>query len=76
MSDNSSHQQLPVEGAPVFICICNGLRDRDVVDAARQCRSRCPRQAYEALGCEPQCGHCLDEAEALISADQAEMADA
>jgi bacterioferritin-associated ferredoxin len=65
-----------VEGASVFICICNGLRDRDVVDAARQCRSRCPRQAYEALGCEPQCGHCLDEAEALIAADQTELADA
>jgi bacterioferritin-associated ferredoxin len=60
----------------LFICVCNGLRDRDVVDAARQCRSRCARDAYEALGCEPQCGQCLDEAEALIAADEAQLVSA
>ena len=57
----------------MFICVCNGLRDRDVVSAARDCRSRCPRTAYAALGCEPKCGQCLAEAEALIKADQPEL---
>ncbi len=60
----------------MFICVCNGLRDKDVVNAARECRSRCPRAAYEALGCEPQCGQCLTEAEALIEADQLQLVDA
>jgi len=60
----------------LFICVCNGLRDKDVIKAARACQSRCPRQAYENLGCEPQCGQCLPEAEALIEADQSVLVDA
>ncbi len=56
----------------LIVCVCNGLRDRDVLAAARSERSICPRRAYARLGAEPQCGQCLDHAEELIVHDQAD----
>ncbi len=56
----------------MIVCVCNGLRDRDVLATARACRTLCPTRAYAELGAEPQCGQCLDHAAELILADQAE----
>jgi bacterioferritin-associated ferredoxin len=56
----------------LILCVCNALRESDVVAAARDCRTRCPRRAYAALGAEPQCGQCLEHAEALLIAAEAE----
>jgi len=56
----------------LILCVCNALRESDVLAAARDQRSLCPRRAYAALGAEPQCGQCLDHAAERIEADQAD----
>ncbi len=49
----------------MLICICNAYRDSDITGLARS-GVRCARQAYSILGSDPQCGRCLEEAQALI----------
>lgn len=54
----------------MYICVCNAIRECELREAAR----RCPGDAdavYEALGCRPQCGQCLDEAAELLIAERA-----
>ena len=50
----------------MFICICNGHRHSDISAAASR-GHRSVREVYAALGGEPQCGQCLDMAEAVIA---------
>lgn len=53
----------------MYICVCNAIRECELREAAR----RCPGDAdavYEALGCRPQCGQCLDEAAELLIAER------
>ena len=41
----------------MYICLCNGLTDRDV---RANCESGCSvSMVYQALGCQPQCGKCV-----------------
>jgi bacterioferritin-associated ferredoxin len=41
----------------MYICLCNGLTDRDV---RASCEGSCSvSMVYRALGCEPQCGKCV-----------------
>jgi len=57
----------------MYICVCNAIRDSELREAAR----RCPGDAdavYEALGCRPQCGQCLDEAAELLIEERAKVA--
>jgi bacterioferritin-associated ferredoxin len=49
----------------MIICSCNVIREDEIRDAARK-GSRTPEDAYRSLGCEPQCGCCLDYAQELI----------
>ena len=49
----------------MFICICNAYRDSDITGLARS-GVRCAHQAYSMLGSGPQCGQCLEQAQALI----------
>lgn len=49
----------------MYVCICNGYRDRDIAQAARHGHRDAPA-AYEALGCGPQCGQCLTYAQAIL----------
>ena len=58
----------------MFVCLCNGYTDRDILDAARECTTL--DEIYERLGGEPQCGGCLDYAESLIGKAEADEADA
>lgn len=54
----------------MYICVCNAIRECKLREAAR----RCPGDAdavYEALGCRPQCGQCLDEAAELLIEERA-----
>jgi bacterioferritin-associated ferredoxin len=62
-SDVARHSQLcyilrtKAAGAPMYICLCNGLTDRDV---RANCESgRSVAMVYRSLGCEPQCGKCV-----------------
>lgn len=56
----------------MYVCICNAIRESDLRQAAR----RCPGDAeacYASLGKRPNCGTCLDEAEAILF-EEREMA--
>jgi bacterioferritin-associated ferredoxin len=49
----------------MIVCVCNALTEDEVREAAHS-GSRCPIDAYARLGCEPQCGCCLDYAQEII----------
>jgi bacterioferritin-associated ferredoxin len=49
----------------MYVCICNGIRESELRCAAR----RCPGDAdavYAALGKQPQCAQCLDDAAEIL----------
>lgn len=51
----------------MIVCLCNALRESQVRDLGRA-GVRCEREAYQRLGCRPQCGQCLRFArEVLVS---------
>jgi len=41
----------------MYICLCNGLTDRDIRRAADV--SPTVAQVYDVLDCAPQCGKCV-----------------
>lgn len=54
----------------MIVCVCNALTEDEVRCAARN-GSACPRSAYRALGCEPQCCACLEYAREIIDEERA-----
>ena len=59
----------------MYVCICNGHRDRDIRQAAAS-GLRCARAIYTHLGKPPRCGRCLDLAAKLIDEVHRATADA
>ena len=49
----------------MIVCSCNAVTAREVRDLARA-GARTPEEAYEKLGCEPQCCSCLCYAQDLM----------
>lgn len=49
----------------MYICICNAIRETELRTAA-QCCSGDADAVYNALGCTPQCGQCLDDATEIL----------
>ncbi|MES2119495.1 MAG: (2Fe-2S)-binding protein [Pseudomonadota bacterium] len=49
----------------MIVCVCNRLTEREVREAARA-GAPTPEAAYAKLGCEVQCGCCLDFAQDVI----------
>jgi bacterioferritin-associated ferredoxin len=49
----------------MIVCICNRITEKEVRAAARS-GARTPEGAYAQLGCEVQCGCCLDYAHDVI----------
>jgi bacterioferritin-associated ferredoxin len=49
----------------MYICICNGHKERDIRAAAAS-GLRCPREIYTQLGKPPRCGRCLELAAQVI----------
>jgi bacterioferritin-associated ferredoxin len=49
----------------MIVCVCNRLTEHEVRDAASK-GARTPERAYACLGCEVQCGCCLDYAQDVI----------
>ncbi len=49
----------------MYVCICNGYRDSEISEVARD-GVRCARRAYFQLGGGPRCGQCLEMAQDLI----------
>jgi bacterioferritin-associated ferredoxin len=55
----------------MIVCVCNAIREEEIRGVAR-CGAPCPKSAYAALDCEPQCGMCLPFAQELIDEVHAE----
>jgi bacterioferritin-associated ferredoxin len=53
----------------MIVCVCNALTETEVREAARK-GAHTPEAAYESLGCEPQCGCCLDYAKEIIEEER------
>jgi bacterioferritin-associated ferredoxin len=53
----------------MFICICNAVRDTELREAALTCHGDA-EAVYAALGRIPQCGQCLDDADAVIEEER------
>jgi bacterioferritin-associated ferredoxin len=49
----------------MYVCICNGHRERDIREAAKT-GLRCAREVYRHLGKPPKCGRCLAVASQVI----------
>jgi bacterioferritin-associated ferredoxin len=49
----------------VYICLCNGLTDRQIADAIAAGATR-PKDVYCACGRQPQCGNCTRTIVSLI----------
>lgn len=49
----------------MYLCICNALKESQI-DALRREGVRCEKEAYQRLGCRPQCGTCVPVARALL----------
>lgn len=56
----------------MYVCVCNAIRECELRKVAQ--RVGCDAEAaYAALGKRPNCGTCLDDAEAILF-EEREMA--
>ena len=53
----------------MIVCSCNRLTESEVRAAARS-GAPTPETAYACLGCEVQCGCCLDYAHEIIDSER------
>ncbi len=53
----------------MIVCSCNRLTESDVRKVARE-GAGTPDAAYACLGCEAQCGCCLDYAQEIIDQER------
>jgi bacterioferritin-associated ferredoxin len=51
----------------VFVCNCNGIRERQVRSAIES-GARRPVEVFEQYGCRPQCARCVRDIRRLIDA--------
>lgn len=48
----------------MFVCNCNGLRERSVEEALPGCRT--VPDLFKKMDCRPKCGRCVSDIDALI----------
>ena len=53
----------------MYVCVCNAIREDELRHAARRVVGNA-EAVYEAIGCQVQCGTCLDEAEETIATER------
>ena len=53
----------------MIVCVCNRITEKEVREAARA-GATSPEKAYSRLGCEVQCGCCLDYAQEMIDEER------
>jgi bacterioferritin-associated ferredoxin len=56
----------------MIVCICNRITEGEVRKAARA-GAPTPEKAYACLGCDVQCGCCLDYAHDIIEDERADL---
>ena len=49
----------------MYVCVCNAIRENELRHAARRDDGDV-EQVYETLGCQVQCGMCVEEAAEII----------
>jgi bacterioferritin-associated ferredoxin len=54
---------------PMFICICNAIRDNELREAALACDDDVDG-VYKVLGRIPQCRQCFEDAEEIITEER------
>jgi bacterioferritin-associated ferredoxin len=54
----------------MIVCICNAITEQELREVAGR-DARTPEAAYARLGCEPQCGCCLDYVQEIIDEELA-----
>ena len=54
----------------MIVCVCNAIAEHELREVAGL-DARTPEAAYAKLGCEPQCGCCLDYAQEIIDEELA-----
>lgn len=57
----------------MIVCVCNRITESEVRQAARA-GARTPEHAYARLGCEVQCGCCLDYAQEVVDQERGKSA--
>lgn len=50
----------------MYVCLCNGLREQDLCDAANREGHASVRSLYSCMGCQPVCGRCVPYVEENI----------
>lgn len=69
---NGYHTQLSplpqrqVSDSAMYICLCNGLTDRDIRRAAAA-GDGSVAQLYRSLGCAPRCGKCVPTVREMVA---------
>jgi len=53
----------------LYICLCNALTDRQVMQAAAAAGTTKSSEVYAACGCRAQCGQCARTLVALLRGD-------
>ena len=43
----------------MIICLCNNISEKEIEDAIERGSTKAT-DVYDALGCKPQCGSCMD----------------
>ena len=43
----------------MIICLCNNISEKEIEDAIESGSTKAT-DVYDALGCKPQCGSCMD----------------
>ena len=54
----------------MYVCVCNAIRDSELRHAARNADGDVDA-VYASLGCEVQCGMCVEEACEMIAEERA-----
>ena len=49
----------------MIICLCNNISEKEIDEAISRGSSKVA-DVYEALGCKPQCGSCMDYIKDMI----------
>ena len=53
----------------MIVCVCNRISEKEVREAARA-GAATPEAAYARVGCEIQCGCCLEYAQDVIDEER------
>ena len=65
INENASHYKDSLDRIPMYVCICNGVTDRDIQDAASR-GARTVKDLRRELGVASECGKCASCAHEVL----------